>query len=395
MDHRHQDVQPSPFNPGYGKKPAVYGGRDAEVEELTAVFDTMDFGEHSSVLVSGLRGAGKTAMLTVLHDAARERGWLVISDDASRGLMGRVMNSTIPRLVAEQPAEAKARLTALNIWQFGASWEYVSRSPDVVPQLRTELAALSEALDGAGILITIDEVSSGKTRLRELAQFALQVQHALTDGAQIMVVFAGVKVDLDELLRQEHLTFLRRSKEFDFRRLTAGQTAAVLQQTIEFGGRRIEPAALDLLVTISQGYPYLIQLAGDYAWRNSATEEMITLDDAEHSLDRAIKAVQNRVISRVYDDLSDVDQEFLRAMAVDEGRTRIADIKTRMGKSDQYVQVYKNRLIGSGYVQTAGRGYVEFSLPYLDQYIRTLVGSDDRFEIPDDGGWSEFPPPRI
>lgn len=395
MRYSDQDVQPSPFNPGYGKRPAVYGGRDDEVDELTAVFDTMDFGEHSSVLVSGLRGAGKTAMLTILHDAAQERGWLVISDDASRGLMDRVMKSTIPRLVAALSPASKARLTALNIWQFGASWEYQSRRDDAVPQLRTELAALSEALDGAGILITIDEVSSGKTRLRELAQFALQVQHALTDGVPIMVVFAGVKVDLDELLRQEHLTFLRRSKEFDFRRLTAAQTTSVLRRTIEFGGRDVTDDALDRLVTISQGYPYLIQLAGDYAWRRDATSSSITLDDAQYSLEKAIKAVQSRVISRVYDDLSDVDQEFLRAMAVDEGRTRIADIKSRMGKSDQYVQVYKNRLIGSGYVQSAGRGYVEFSLPYLDQYIRTLVGAHDAVEDPKDDGWNMFPPPRI
>ncbi|QNN82289.1 hypothetical protein H3H54_14635 [Brachybacterium sp. Z12] len=255
--------------------------------------------------------------------------------------------------------------------------------------------ALSQALDGAGILITIDEVSSGRTRLRELAQFALQVQHALTDGAQIMVVFAGVKVDLDELLRQQHLTFLRRSKEFDFRRLSALQTASVLQRTIEFGGRSVEPEALDLLVTIAQGYPYLIQLVGDYAWRHNAAADSISLADAQYSLERAIKAVQSRVISRVYDDLSEVDQEFLRAMAVDEGRSRIADIKTRMGQSDQYIQVYKNRLIGSGYVQMAGRGYVEFSLPYLDQYIKTLIGPGADIDSADDGGWADYPAPRV
>lgn len=41
------DVQPSPFNPGYGRKPAVYGGRHREVEELADVFDTLDFGENN------------------------------------------------------------------------------------------------------------------------------------------------------------------------------------------------------------------------------------------------------------------------------------------------------------------------------------------------------------
>lgn len=388
------DHQPSPFNPGYGKKPAVFGGHEQDITELTTVFDTLDFGENHSVLISGLRGAGKTSMLSVLQDAARERGWLVISDDASRGLMNRVMDSTIPDLVASFDQTKKTHLKSLNIWQFGASWEYVARQRASQPLLRTDLLALSSALNGTGILITIDEVSSGRTRLRELSQFALQVQHALTDGAPLMVVFAGVKVDLNELLKQDHLTFLRRSKELDFRRLSPTQTRKVLAETVALGGREIEDTALEQLVTISQGYPYLIQLAGDYAWRNRPQATAITAADADYSLDRAVKAVQSRVISRVYDDLSEKDKEFLRAMAEDEGRSKIADIKHRMGKSDQYVQVYKNRLVDSGYVQRAGHGYVEFSLPYLDQYIKTLTGQGPTNTETADA-WHEFPAPRI
>lgn len=390
-----RDTQPSPFNPGYGKKPAVYGGRHREIDELTRVFDTLDFGENNSVLVSGLRGAGKTAMLTVLEDAARARDWIVINEDASRGLMSRIMDSAIPSVITAQRPETKARLKSVNLWQFGAEWEYVDRIPAGKPRLRDELVGLASGLNGTGILITIDEVSSGRTRLRELSEFALQVQHALTDGAPIMVVFAGVKIDLDELLRQQHLTFLRRSKSYDFRRLSVRETRDVIHETVQFGGREITAEALDVIVRITQGYPYLIQLAGDYAWRHSQAAATISVDDARYALDHAIRAVQSRVISRVYDDLSDVDQEFVRAMAIDEGRSKIADIKARLGKSDQYVQVYKNRLIDSGYVQSAGRGYVEFSLPYLDQYIKTLIGPDlEDGERPDDG-WNDFPAPRV
>ncbi|WP_268966575.1 hypothetical protein [Rathayibacter sp. Leaf248] len=35
------------------------------------MFDTLDFGENHSVLVSGLRGAGKTSFLTTLQDEGR------------------------------------------------------------------------------------------------------------------------------------------------------------------------------------------------------------------------------------------------------------------------------------------------------------------------------------
>ncbi|WP_295839276.1 ATP-binding protein [uncultured Microbacterium sp.] len=386
---------PSPFTPGYGKKPAIFGGHGEELAELRRVFDTLDFGENHSVLVSGLRGVGKTSFLATLQDDARDAGWIVISDDASAGLMGRVMDSAIPALINERTPEYRVRLSKLGIWQFNAEVSYIDRHRSVKPQLRSDLVALSAALEGsAGILITIDEVSAGKVRLRELSKFALQVSHALEDGAQVMVVFAGVKVSLDALLAEAHTTFLRRSREVEFERLSAPETRRVFVETARVGGRAVEQEALDKLVSLSQGYPYLVQLAGDYAWRNNSTAPTITLADATIAHDRAIRAVESRVISRVYGDLSEVDQKFLDAMAEDDDRTKVADIVKRMGVSDAYVQVYKKRLLESGYVHTAGRGYVQFSLPYLGAYIRRQLAAEAS-ESRNDGGWSAYPAPDL
>lgn len=388
-------LEPSPFSPGYGRRPLVFGGHAAETAELTEVFETLDFGENQSVLISGLRGAGKTSMLAKLQDAAREQGWLVISDDASSGLMDRVMESTIPALLGELSPDARMRLTGLGIWRLNAQWEYVERHREVKPLLRRDLVALSVVLaqtrPHAGVLITIDEVSSGKVRLRELSRFALEVSHAISEGANVMIVFAGIKVDLEALVEQEHTTFLRRSRELDFRRLSPGETRHVLAESIRIGGKTIDPDALELLVTFSQGYPYLVQLAGDFAWRSSGTAAQISVDDARAAHGRAITAVERRVISRVFQDLSEVDQRFVAAMAVDQGRSKIADIVKRLGVSDQYVQVYKKRLIESGYVQADGRGHVVFSLPYLGDYVRSMSAAGERSAADD---WDNYPPPR-
>lgn len=388
-------MDPSPFSPGYGRRPLVFGGHSAEISELTEVFETLDFGENQSVLISGLRGAGKTSMLAKLQDAARDNGWLVISDDASSGLMDRVMETTIPSLLSELSPDARMRLTGLGIWQLNAQWQYVERHREVRPLLRRDLAALSTVLaetrPHSGVLITIDEVFSGKVRLRELSRFALEVSHAIAEGANIMIVFAGIKVDLEALVEQEHTTFLRRSRELDFRRLSPVETRHVFAESIRIGGKTIDPDALDLLVTFSQGYPYLVQLAGDFAWRSSGTAPAIALADARAAHGRAITAVERRVISRVFQDLSEVDQRFVAAMAVDEGRSRIADIVKRLDVSDQYVQVYKKRLIESCYVQADGRGHVVFSLPYLGDYVRSLSAEREQSGADE---WDNFPPPR-
>lgn len=335
-------------------------------------------------------------MLSLLQDAALEEGWLVISDDASKGLMERVMDSTIPILINDLDEGSKTRLKSVGVWEFSAEWEIESRQREVAPLLRHDLLALSGAIDGRGILITIDEVSSGKVRLRELARFAREVAFALREGANLMIVFAGIRVDLDELLKQEHTTFLRRSRDLDFTRLDPDETMRVLRETIAIGGRAITDGALRRLVQVAQGYPYLIQLVGDYAWRARPDEPLIDIEDADVAFEKGIKAVTNRVISRVYLDLSEIDREFVKAMARDQGRSKISDIVQRMDKTPQYVQVYKNRLIDSGYVEQAGHGHVRFSLPYLDQYIQTLIASDsDDDPAGDDDEWASYPAPQL
>ena len=305
--------------------------------------------------------------------------------------MDRIMETTIPTLLDTLEPATRTRLGGLGIWQLNAQLQYVDRHRQAKPLLRRDLIALSEHLGSKGILITIDEVSSGKTRLRELSRVALEVSHALQAGANVMIVFAGVKIDLDALLEQDHTTFLRRSRQLDFRRLTPSETRRVLEESIRIGGRRIDEDALKQLIAVSQGYPYLIQLVGDYAWRNSPRADEISRSDAEIAHHKAIVAVQRRVISRVYQDLSEKDRQFVQAMAVDTGRSKISDIVKRMDVSAQYVQVYKRRLIDTGYVRSDGHGYIAFSLPYLGEYVRSMDADPAATDKGDD--WDAFPPP--
>ncbi|WP_026552528.1 ATP-binding protein [Arthrobacter sp. H20] len=397
MKSQSQGHSNSPFRPGYSRAPLVFGGHVDTIEEFTNVFVNYDIGENQSILISGLRGAGKTSMLGVMQELAESAGWITISDDAGSGLMNRVMNTTIPTILNSVDEATRVRLSGLGVWQFNAAFEYVDRRREVTPLLRSDLIALSEATENRGILILIDEVASGKIRLKELSRFALEVSNAIAAGINIVVAFAGVKIDLDELLNQAHMTFLRRSREIDFRRLSPADTRKVLRETTELGGRRMDLNAEELLVSVTQGYPYLIQLAGDYAWRASPQSESISLADAEAAQVKAIAGVERRVIRRVYQDLSEKDQRFLQAMSVDEGKSKMADISKRMEVTPQYTNQYRIRLIDSGYVHTVEHGYVDFSLPYLRDYVRSVVAAEERPEAtagrPD--GWDEFPPPAL
>ena len=79
---------------------------------------------------------------------------------------------------------------------------------------------------------------------------------------------------------------------------------------------------------------------------------------------------ENGVIKKTLQELSDGDIAFLEAMLPDEGRpSSMNDIAARMGKTANYVRVYRTRLSEQGLISIARRGLVEFEMPLLREYL--------------------------
>ena len=141
------DQPNSPFTPGYGRRPLVFGGHEDLLRDMGRVFQDHDFGENQSVLLSGLRGAGKTSMLQRIEDLARDAGWLVISEDASAGLQRRLVESTLPDVVNSLPRQTKRELKELGLWHFSAAWEVTERpSRPLMPVSYTHLTLPTKSI---------------------------------------------------------------------------------------------------------------------------------------------------------------------------------------------------------------------------------------------------------
>jgi hypothetical protein len=48
----------------------------------------------------------------------------------------------------------------------------------------------------------------------------------------------------------------------------------------------------------------------------------------------------------------------------------MADIRDRLGVDDNYASQYRLRLIAAELIAPVRRGYVDFTLPYLREYLR-------------------------
>ena len=59
--------------------------------------------------------------------------------------------------------------------------------------------------------------------------------------------------------------------------------------------------------------------------------------------------------------MSEMDRQFVLAMAQDDGDTSTADISRCHGRSTSYVSTYRSRLIRSGFIRSTGHGRVNFA----------------------------------
>jgi hypothetical protein len=56
-------------------------------------------------------------------------------------------------------------------------------------------------------------------------------------------------------------------------------------------------------------------------------------------------------------------------MAVDPGPSRVGDIAERLGVDANYASQYRARLLAAELIVAPRRGYVDFELPYLREYL--------------------------
>jgi hypothetical protein len=313
-------------------------------------------------------------MLTAAEQEARDRGWAVISETASPGLVERLIFEHLPGLLTRHdPNATRRRLTGLS-FKVGVEWDTIDNHP-VRAGLRNQLDDLSDILggDGAGLLITVDEIH--RQSVDELRQLTAVVQHAFREDREVAFAAAGLPSSVSDLLSGTILTFLRRADRHHLSAVDLSDVAEAIREPILSSARTISDEALDEAVRATDGYPFLIQLVGYHIWRRHPRETDVSLADVR----AGIAAARRRMGSLVYEpslaDLSDVDRSFLLAMAVDSGPSRMADVAERLHVDKNYASQYRLRLLDSELIAPAGHGYVDFALPYLREYLQEHAAS--------------------
>ncbi|MCI6574030.1 MAG: hypothetical protein MSC53_02520 [Arcanobacterium sp.] len=188
------------------------------------------------------------------------------------------------------------------------------------------------------------------------------------------LLMAGLPGVVSQLLSNKDVSFLRRAQLLHVGRIEDRDARDAFVKTICDAGRTIDDSALDMAVTASEGFAYLIQLIGYQAWDIDSSRAVITLDDMQRGIEVTKAEMESHVVASSYRELSERDSEFLEAMTLDTGDSKISDITARLGWSSSMVAQYRRRLIEAGVVGERRRGIVGFDLPFLRDYVKKQMG---------------------
>lgn len=369
----------NPFTPRFAIQPPLLVGRDEILADFEEALE--DYGAPANAsLITGPRGSGKTVLLHRFEELARQKKWQVLQVSTRPGILDELVSTHLPELL-NQLEKPKKKLKQAGFTAFGTGgslgWE---APPAPAPSFRSLLFRAADLAEqqGGGLLLTLDEVQ--REAIADLRVITQEVQHAFRENKRLVFAAAGLPRAVSDLLNDNVLTFLRRSERFVLGPVDPEDVRQALQVPAQQQGKPFSQEALDLAVEGTRGYPYLIQSVGRYSWDFARQKPEIGFEEAELGVAKARRKVGQLVHEPALAALSDIDRSFLVAMAVDRGPSKVADLIERLSISPQYANTYRQRLMEQEMVFSPRRGYLDFTLPYLREYLQEHAARE-QFEV--------------
>ncbi len=385
------DAVDNPFAPGAGLRPPVLAGRDGEVRAFDTLLQRGELGRSTRGLVlTGLRGVGKTVLVNAMAERAEDRRWLVVQAEARRDGSAALLAS-----VAAQLTTGVRRL-------------HGPRLSDVARRALDSISALTVTVDSSGQVTAAvqgrrtAERASGSGDLEvDLVQVALDVGRATTEAGVGAVMVLDELHELDKqsmaavaaaahAAGQRSLPFvvvgaglpnlafrLAEAKSyaerlFDYRPLGPlpdELSRAALTEPAAAAGVTWEPAALDVVVAAAGGYPYFLQEFGSACWDVAEGAEVSAVA-ARAGVRVGQVALDHGFFLSRWERATATEREFLRALAVDGEQARTADVAGRMGRTMGNLGPIRAGLIGKGLVYAPQYGVVAFTVPGMGGFIQ-------------------------
>ena len=386
----------NPFSPGAGSPPPELVGRDPVLEQARILLGRIkNRKSEKSLILTGLRGVGKTVLLNEIERMAKAEQYRTIAIEASEdkplaSLIAPYLRSLLYELdrMAGIGDKVKRGLAVLSSF-LGALRVTVDDVPyglDIEPEKGTAdsgdleidlpslLVAIGEAAENrnTAVAIFIDEIQYFSSK--ELAAL-IMAMHKIQQR-QLPVVLLGAGLPILPGLAGESKSYVERLFNFpDIGALSAADAAKALRDPTDAVGVTFNTDALDEVFRLAKGYPYFVQEWGYQSW-NRAAGSPITLETVQYATTDVIPRLDKNFFRVRFDRLTPGEKHFLRAIAeLGPGAHRTADIAETLGVKIASIGPVRAKLIRKGMIYSPAHGDMAFTVPLFDEFMIRAIPS--------------------
>lgn len=389
------DRAQNPYTPNAGASPEIIVGRDEHKESFKVLLTRLSSGRtNQSMIITGLRGVGKTVLLNEFAEIARGAKWEVVELEASkyddsrfRQTMFTQLKAVLLRLSPRVRWSDRSRRAAEVLSAFGASldssgafsvsWdippaEGVADHGDLGMDLTDTLLAVGDAAkeQGRGVALLIDEVQF--LRSSQLEALIQAIHKTVQRKLPITLVGAGLPQIAE--LAGDAKSYAERL--FNFPRIDSlndSDAREALEEPAKLEGVNYSAGALELAMQITRGYPYFIQELGYQVW-DVAEGDGITEEDVRVAQE-AYEAKLDASFFRVrLDRATPLQTAYMRAMAqLGPEPQKAADVARVMERDSTQLGPTRAELIDMGLLYTPEHGYAAFTVPDFDKFMLRAV----------------------
>src|SRR3954447_2637956 len=382
MSVEHYDPIANPYAPGAGTPPPALVGRERTIEPASIAMQRLKAARsHQHLMITGLRGLGKTVLLGKLAALGEHNGFRVIrveavgGDDTLRSLLRQC------RRVAEGLKRGSKVLRALRsidsvsltVLGTGIEVDRVDATPDrdSLSDVVIDLAAAA-ADEDAGVMLAIDEAQL--LDHHDLRRVLAGVHRCSQDGLPLFCVLAGLPNLVGDVAKAatyaERMFIVSELGPLSPDEVTAAIVEPARQLGVEWDG-----VATESIVDRSDGFPFFVQTWAYHTW-NVATDDPISDADVARATPAVERALDAAFFASRIARIPASEVAYVQALAgLGPGPHRSGAVAEAMGMGTSQVGAFRDRLIGEGVIYAPRYGWVEFAIPHFDQYVRRTTQS--------------------
>lgn len=380
----------NPFSPGAGAPPPELVGRDPLLEQARILLGRVKQKRpEKSLLLTGLRGVGKTVLLNEIERMARKDGYQSILIEAHEEKpLGELIFPALRSLlydldrVAGAGDKVKRGLAVLRsfIGSIKLTVSDVALGLDIEPAKGTAdsgdleidlpnlFVAVAEAAEErkTAVAILVDEIQY--LSQKELGALIMAMHKMQQKQLPLVLLAAGLPVLPG--MAGESKSYAERLFNFpDIGALSEADAAKALRDPAQAVGVEFQDDALKEVFRLTHGYPYFLQEWAYQSW-NMAAASPITLKIVRDATPEVMRRLDKNFFRVRFDRLTPGEKNFLRAMAhLGPDSHRTGDIAVTLGTTAKGIGPVRSKLIKKGMIYSPAHGDMAFTVPLFDQFM--------------------------